>query len=167
MKVLRQILLQSAASSLFLLAAGAVQAHAFKAGDIAIGHPWARPTVEGQRAGGGFMKLENKGKTDDRLLRASSEVAERMELHTMSVGSDNVMRMQEVKAIDIKAGQTVELKPGGLHVMFMGLKRPLKVDDRIKAELEFEKAGKVTVEFKVEIGSGKGGSTMGDGAHKH
>lgn len=124
------------------------QAHSFKLGAIDIGHPWARPTAAGQVAGGGYLKLTNAGAAD-RLLSASSEVAESVELHTMSMDG-NVMRMRQVEAIDLPAGQTVELKPGGLHIMFMGLKAPLKEGDKFPVKLKFEKAGEVTVTVNVE-----------------
>jgi len=137
-------------------------AHSYQAGDIKIGHPWARPTVSGQQAGGGFLKLTNAGKAD-RLLGASADFAERIELHTMKMDGD-VMRMRQVEAIDIPAGQTVELKPGGLHLMFMGLKQPLAKDSRVPMKLKFEKAGEVTVEVKVESTS----SSAAEAAeHKH
>jgi periplasmic copper chaperone A len=124
------------------------QAHEFKLGAIAIGHPYARATVPGQPAGGGFLKLENQGGAD-RLLSASANVSRSVELHTMSMDGD-VMRMRQLDAIELPAGKTVELKPGGLHIMFMGLKAPLKAGDSFPLKLKFEKAGEVTVEVKVE-----------------
>ena len=132
------------------LLTASVCAHArdFKLGAIAIGHPYARATVPGQPTGGGFLKLENKGDTD-RLLSASASVSGSVELHTMSMDGD-VMRMRQLDAIDLPAGKTVELKPGGLHIMFMGLKAPLKAGDSFPLKLKFEKAGEVTVEVKVE-----------------
>lgn len=134
-----------AASLLFPIS---THAHSFKLGAIDIGHPWARPTAAGQAAGGGYLKLTNAGAAD-RLLSASSEVAASVELHTMTMDG-NVMRMRQVEGIDVPAGQTVELKPGGLHIMFMGLKAPLKVGDKFPLKLKFEKAGEVTVTVNVE-----------------
>ena len=130
--------------------ATSVWAHDFKVGDLKIGHPWARPTVQGQMAGGGFLKIENTGKSADRLLSASTTApADHLELHTMSMEGD-VMKMRQVDAIDIPAGSTVELKPGAFHVMFMGLKSPLKLGDKLPVTLKFEKAGEVQVEMWVE-----------------
>ena len=129
-------------------ASAAAQAHEFKLGTITIGHPYARATVPGQPAGGGFLKLENKG-GDDRLLSASAGVSGAVELHSMSMDGD-VMRMRQIDAIELPAGKTVELKPGGLHIMFMGLKAPLKAGDSFPLKLKFEKAGEVTVDVKVE-----------------
>jgi periplasmic copper chaperone A len=132
-----------------LVAAGiAAQAQEFKLGSIAIAHPYARATVPGQPAGGGFLTLDNKG-ADDRLLSASAGVSGAVELHSMSMDGD-VMRMRQVDAIELPAGKTVALKPGGLHIMFIGLKAPLKAGDSFPLKLKFEKAGEVTVQVTVE-----------------
>lgn len=129
-------------------AALAAQAHEYKLGAIAIDHPYARATAPGQPTGGGFLKLENKGDAD-RLLSASAGVSNSVELHTMKMEGD-VMRMRQVDAIELPAGKTVELKPGGYHIMFMGLKAPLKAGDSFPVKLKFEKAGEVTVDVKIE-----------------
>ncbi len=123
-------------------------AHGYKLGPIEIGHPWARATAPGQAAGGGFLKLRNGGAAD-RLLAASSDAAERVELHSMKMEGD-VMRMRQLDAIDLPAGATVALEPGGLHLMFLGLRQPLAAGSRFPLKLRFEKAGEVTVEVKVE-----------------
>ena len=82
-------------------------------------------------------------------MRVSAAIAASAEMHTMSM-EGTVMRMRQIDAIDVPAGQTVELKPGSLHIMFMGLKSPLKVGDSIPVTLKFEKAGEVKVDVKVE-----------------
>lgn len=128
-------------------------AHSFKLGEITIGHPYARTTAAGQASGGGYLKLENKG-ADDKLLSASADVAASVELHSMSMEGD-VMRMRQVDGIALPKGKTVELKPGGLHIMFMGLKAPLKNGDKFPLKLKFEKAGEVTVTVNVEAGGGE------------
>lgn len=108
---------------------------------------WARPTVQGQAAGGGFLKITG-GAAADKLVSASADVSKTVELHTMVMEGD-VMRMREIGAIDVPAGKTVELKPGGLHLMFIGLPKPLKAGDSFPLTLRFEKAGEVKVEMKV------------------
>ena len=138
------------------LAALAAHAHTFKLGAIEIGHPYARATAPGQPAGGGYLSLSNAG-ANDRLLSASAEVSKAVELHTMTMEGD-VMRMRQVEAIELPAGKKVELKPGGLHIMFIGLKAPLKQGDKFPLKLKFEKAGEVTVEVNVEVA---------DTSHKH
>jgi copper(I)-binding protein len=122
-------------------------AHEFKLGDIKIGHPYARATVAGQ-PGGAFLKLDNAG-ADDRLLSAQTELASRTELHSMAMEGD-VMRMRQVDSIALPSGKTVELKPGALHLMLLGLKAPLKSGDKFPLTLRFEKAGEVTVTVNVE-----------------
>lgn len=138
------------------LAALCAQAQPAKAADIAISHPYARATVPGQPTAGGFVTLTNGGQAADRLLSASAEVSKTVELHTMQI-QGHVMRMRQVEAIELPAGKTVELKPGGLHIMFIGLKAPLKEGDTFPMTLRFEKAGEVTVTVNVE-GAGAGAS---------
>ena len=113
---------------------------------VKVDHAWARPTVPGQQGGGGFLSLTSV--SGDRLVSGSTPLAERFELHTMSMKGD-VMEMRQVDAIDLPAGKTVELKPGGLHVMFIGLKQPLAIGSKVPVMLKFEKAGDVKVEFDV------------------
>lgn len=144
-----------------LAAATFAQAHDYKVADIRIGHPYARATAPGQPAGGGYLKLENQGRTADRLLSASADVSASVELHMMKMEGD-VMRMRQVDAIDVPAGQTVELKPGGWHVMFIGLKAPLKAGDRFPMTLKFDKAGEVKVDVVVQTPGG-----AAEAPHKH
>ncbi len=110
---------------------------------------WARPTVAGQSAGGGFLKITG-GSANDRLIAASAGVAQAVELHTMAMDG-NVMRMRPIDAIDVPAGGTVELQPGGRHVMFMGLSQPLRAGTRFPLTLRFEKAGELQVEVDVAV----------------
>lgn len=135
------------------LAASLVHAEDYKLGAIRIEHPHARATVAGQAAGGGYLKLDNRG-ADDRLVAVRSPVSERVELHTMKLDGD-VMRMRQLDTIEVPAGKTIELKPGGLHLMFMGLSAPLKVGDKFPLTLRFEKAGEVTVQVAVEAMRGE------------
>jgi periplasmic copper chaperone A len=144
-----------------VLAAGvALPAHAedITAGSLKISAPWTRATPKGASVGGGYLKISNTGTTPDRLVGGSTNVSSRFELHEMSM-DNGVMKMRPVaKGIEIKPGQTVELKPGGYHVMFVDLKQPLEQGKPIKATLQFEQAGKVDVTFAVEgIGAQTGG----------
>ncbi len=157
---------------LSVLAATPVRAHEYQVGPIQIGHPWARATVPGQQAGGAFLKLQNTGTGGDKLVSASTAAAKSAEIHTMAM-EGNVMRMRELGALDIPAGQTIELKPGGLHIMFMGLKEPLKVGDSVPLRLKFERAGEVTVQVKVEALGSQGPASQAQvpasekAAHQH
>jgi periplasmic copper chaperone A len=118
---------------------------------------WARPTVAGQQGGGGFMTVTSA--VNDRLLGGSTPVARRFELHSMSMKGD-VMEMRAIDGLDLPAGKTVELKPGGMHVMFIGLKQPLALGSKVPVTLKFEKAGEVKVEFEVA-------NKLAAPAHKH
>lgn len=121
---------------------------------------WARPTVAGQQGGGGFLTITSP--VADRLLGGSTPAAERFELHSMTMKGD-VMEMRQVPAIELPAGRAVKLEPGGLHVMFMGLKQPLAAGSKLPVTLQFEKAGEVKVEFEVAARAPAGGHTN----HKH
>jgi periplasmic copper chaperone A len=143
---------------IFAVAAGA---HEFKLGPIEIDHPWSRATPKGATVASGYFKIKNTGAASDRLVGGSSEAGSRFEIHEMTMDG-GVMRMRPVgKGLEIKPGQTVELKPGSFHVMILGLKKPLQQGNRFKGTLVFEKAGSVDVEYVVEA---MGGSS---GEHRH
>ena len=131
-------------------AALAFPAHAqeTRAGDLLVQQPWTRAAGEGA-TGGGFLAISNRGAAADRLLAASSPLARAMELHTM-VRDGDVMRMRPVQAIDVPVGQTVTLRPGGLHLMLIGLSRPLREGETVPVTLRFERAGEVRVELAVQ-----------------
>jgi copper(I)-binding protein len=129
---------------------------------LQIRNPQARATAPSQPTGGGYFAIVNTGREADRLLGASAPtVADRVELHRMQMEGD-VMRMREVGTIDVPAGKTVELQPGGLHLMLFGLKRPLVAGQAFPLTLRFEKAGAVEVEMKVVAPGSEAGA-----AHKH
>jgi copper(I)-binding protein len=138
----------------------------YKAGPIQVADPWSRATPRGAETGVGYMKITNTGTSADRLLGGSVnvDVAATLEVHDMAM-ENHVMKMRAVKGgLELKPGKTVELKPGGLHVMFVGLKKPLAAGDRITATLEFEKAGKIEIEYEVRpMGAGASGSAGGHG----
>ncbi|HET6224409.1 MAG TPA: copper chaperone PCu(A)C, partial [Dongiaceae bacterium] len=91
----------------------------------------------------------NTGTTPDRLVAVKSPAADKAEIHEMKMDG-NVMRMRELdKGLEIPPGATVELKPGGLHIMFMGLKAPFAKDQRVPITLVFEKAGSIDVDLTV------------------
>lgn len=145
------------------LLASTAQAHQYELGPLTITQPWARATAPGAQAGGGFLKIANKGSAD-RLIAAEANVSNVVELHTMRMDG-NVMRMAKLdNGIDLPAGQSVELKPGGLHVMFIELKAPLKEGDKFPLRLKFEQAGEITVDVQVQ---GLGSASPADMQHKH
>ena len=119
--------------------------------------PVARATPPGAKTGGVFVSVENTGTEADRLLGVSSPVAGVAELHQMSVDA-GVMRMRGVAALEVRPGETLQLKPGGYHVMLSELRQPLKVGDRFPMTLTFQNAGAVEVSVWVEA-MGAGAST--------
>ena len=119
-----------------------------KIGALKIEDAKARATVPAQKMSGGFMKIENKGGAD-KLLAASSSVSKTMELHTMSM-EGNVMKMREVKSINVPANGVVDLKHGGLHLMFLNIKAPFTAGSTVPVKLKFAKAGDVEIKLPVE-----------------
>lgn len=156
-----------AAIGVVLALSAAASAHDYTLGALKIGHPWMRATPKGASVGGGYLKVTNTGTTPDRLIGGASDIAQRFEIHEMSM-DNGVMKMRALgQGLEIKPGQTVEFKPGGYHVMFVNLAKQVEQGQRIKATLQFEKAGKVDVEFVAE---GIGAQQSGDkpaGHHSH
>ena len=114
--------------------------------------PYARSAGPAAISGAAFMAVTNPTDTDDRLVAARSDVAERVELHTHIQTDAGVMRMVEVEeGIPLPAGETVMLQRGGLHVMFLGLTRPLTHGDEIEITLEFEIAEPLTITVPVDL----------------
>jgi periplasmic copper chaperone A len=135
---------------LAVLVASAALALDYKLGAIEINQPWTRATPPTAQAGGGFLVIRNTGAMADRLIAVKSPAADKVEIHEMKMDGA-IMRMREVeKGLEIPPGATVELKPGGFHVMFMGLKAPFAKDGKVPLTLVFEKAGSVDVELAVE-----------------
>lgn len=137
------------ATAALLALSSAAFAHEFKVGALVIKHPMTFNTAATAKAGGGYLQVTNTGETDDRMIGVKADFP-RVMLHTTEE-KDGVARMMHVDGIDIPAGETVALEPGGLHVMFMGLDGDgFQVGEKIPATLIFEKAGEVEVIFDVE-----------------
>jgi uncharacterized protein YcnI len=148
--------LASPAPGVRIVAAANAAPAAQKAGAITVEQPWSRATPGGAKVGGGYVRITNTGSAPDRLVGGSFPLASRVEVHEMRLEGD-VMRMKPVEGgLEIKPGATVELKPGGFHLMFMDLKEPLKEGQTIKGTLVFEKAGPIDVDYTVR--------SMGGGA---
>lgn len=154
-----------------VLGVGMASAHGYKIGDLEIEHPWARATPQGAKVGGGFFAVKNAGQTADRLIAVSApDTSDKIQIHQMAV-KDGIMTMAPLpNGLDIPAKGSVELKPGGYHVMFIDLKHPLKKGDHVKAKLTFEHAGSVDVDFEVDTIGATGANhdashTMGGMSH--
>jgi len=141
-------------------------AHAFDLGPLHIGHPCAGPTAPGQPNGAAYLTVENSGTEPDRLIALETPVAEAAEVHTMS-DEGGVMTMRRLDAVDIAPGAPVVFQPGGLHIMLIGLKTPLKAGEMAPLTLTFEKAGTITVELAIEKPAENGGHGEGHGGHMH
>jgi copper(I)-binding protein len=131
---------------------------------IAVEQAFARATPAGAKTGAVYMTILNHGATADRLAAASTPVAGHAELHE-TISEDGVMKMRPVDGIPIDPSGKAVLKPGGMHLMLLDLKAPLKLGDTFPVTLVFDRAGKVTVTVKVEkpgaMGTGSGGSMSG------
>jgi periplasmic copper chaperone A len=155
----------SLVAALALMAAGAAWAQA-----VQVEGAWARASVPGQKATGAFMKIT--ARDGAQLLGASSPAAGVTEVHEMKMDGD-VMRMRAVPALDLPAGKTVELKPGGYHLMLMDLKAPLPKDSTLPLTLLFRDATGVPgkLELRVPVGTAAPAGAMPDhaahGPHKH
>ena len=154
--------LASPAPGVKIIAAAGHAAAVVKAGTLTVEQPWSRATPGGARVGGGYVRITNQGPAPDRLIGGSFPLAGRVEVHEMRMDGD-VMRMKPVEGgLEIKPGDTVELRPGAHHLMFMDLKEPLREGQTIKGTLVFEKAGAVEVEYAVRS---IGGAAPAE--HKH
>lgn len=130
-----------------LMVAGLTLMSAAHADDVQVANPWIRATAPGQKVAGGFMDLT--ASADMRLTSASSPACGRVELHTMRMDS-GVMVMRPVPDIPLPKGQTVSLKPGGLHIMCIDIKKPLKVGERVPFSLLLRTANGQEQKLQVE-----------------
>lgn len=156
---------------LVCLAAMPALAQDISRGDIRISQPWARATPGGAKVAAGYLTITNTGKLPDKLVGGTATVSSVLEIHDMTM-TDGVMRMRRVDGgLEIKPGETVTLRPGGLHLMFMELKQPLKQGEKVKGTLVFEKAGTVDLDYAVApIGAASPDGNAGSGGmqqHKH
>lgn len=125
-------------------------AHEYRLGAIHIDHPVIRVASPASKTGAGFMTISNRGPVADRLLAVTTTASNRADLHG-TISEAGVMKMRaQADGLSIPPGGRVTLAPGGLHVMFIGLKAPVPAGRLIKARLQFERAGAVDVMFKAE-----------------
>ena len=134
-----------------LLLASATQsfAHDYAIGALKVEHPVAYSTASTARAGGGFLTITNNGTEDDRLVSVVADFP-RVEIHTFEMDGDVAKMMHMENGLEIPAGETVMLAPGGFHVMFMGLSNGFTTGDTFDATLVFESAGELEIQFNIE-----------------
>jgi periplasmic copper chaperone A len=145
----------------------APRAHAsgYDVGSMHITQPWARATPKGAPAGAAYLTVTNGGNAPDRLSCVSSDASATCQIHSMTM-DNGVMKMRPVEGgLEIPPGETVTLKPSGLHLMLVDLKHPLEPGKTMEATLKFEKAGTVKVDFPIAaIGaSAPGGAAAPNG----
>ena len=116
---------------------------------IQVSKAWARPAAQGGN-GAGYAVISNSGPKADKLTAAASPVAARIEIHESMIMSGQAMMHPRPGGLAIPAGGAASLKPGGFHLMMMGLKRPLKAGEHFPMVLTFQKAGKLSVDFVVQ-----------------
>ena len=148
-----------ATAALFLVAPAFAHDGVVHLGPINISAPFTRATLPNAPVGGGFLTIENTGSEPDTLVSVTSTVAKDAQIHEMAMQGE-VMRMRKLDTgIAIPAGKTIELSPGGLHLMFLKVKEPFKQGGRVPATLTFQKAGKLEIVLPIEA--------AGPGGHQH
>jgi copper(I)-binding protein len=118
------------------------------ADDVIVAEPYVRAVPPGQPNSAAFMQLQNNSTTKHAIIKAESPVSNVVELHT-HINEGGIMKMRQIKQIDVPAQGTTTLKPGGLHVMFLGLKSDLKPGQSVPVTLIFEDGSKTTIHAQV------------------
>ncbi len=136
-------------TALLTLPLANVWAHDYQIAELHIEHPWARALPPNAKAGAAYLVIDNQGSHADRLVGASSPVADKVEMHTI-VHQGEVMKMQKLELVDLPAQTKIAFAPGQNHLMLFGLKQPLVAGERFAVTLEFEQAGKVEVQVAVD-----------------
>ena len=121
----------------------------YRLGPLTVSEPWARASAGKAKAGAAYLSIANDGLEVDRLLKAATPVAKKAAIHT-HIMDGGIMKLRPVEALEVNPGEPAVLKPGGLHVMLMGLKAPLKEGETFPLTLTFEKAGTLEVQVNVQ-----------------
>lgn len=157
-----------AAVSIVFVSTAAIAGDGHKAGDLTVTDGWARASATPvAKAGAAYIGVQNTGAHDDVLVSATSPVAKRVEIHTHK-HENGVMKMRPAGDVTVSAGHGIAMEPGGLHVMLMGLKKPLKEGEHFPVTLTFKNAGDVTVPV-MTLGVAASGPAHGHegGQHGH
>jgi periplasmic copper chaperone A len=132
-----------------VMSAGPAAAHGYGTGDLQVRHPWARATPPGATVAAGYLEIRNSGQQPDRVVAASTPAAERVEFH-IQMQEGEVLKMREVKDFPVPARQRLTLRPGGSHLMLVGMKQPLAKGGRVPLTLRFERAGELQIELEIQ-----------------
>ncbi len=155
--------LVTAGALVLVLTAGAGSNSKF--GPIEISNAWARASTGSNGAGAAYFEIRNHGRHADRLVSAKTDVSRTASLHA-GIIKDNIMRRERVEGLEVQAHGRATLKPGGHHVMLMGLAKPRMKGHSFLLSLTFERAGTVTVKVAI-MGPGARGPHGGPGSHRH
>ena len=117
-------------------------------GDLSVARPWSLALPPVTPNGAAYLRIENRGQAPDRLVSAHSPIADRTEMHTHEMDG-GMMSMRRVHSVEVPAQGGVAFEPGGLHLMLLGLKKPLVAGERYPLVLEFEKAGRIEVSVEI------------------
>jgi copper(I)-binding protein len=150
----------------FLTTVSVAKASEQVVGDLKLTAPWIRASVPGQVNGAGYVQIDNQAGQADRLISATTNGVNRVELHTI-ITDNGVAKMREVPGIDVPAKGAVKLMPGGFHIMFLGLTSPFKADTTVPVTLKFEKAGEVKVDFEIKPATYNPNAKSAHDNHKH
>ncbi len=118
--------------------------------NVIITDAWVREVPPGSNVSAAYMTIENKGDMADKLMAISSDIAENVEIHMSSVDEKGVAKMEMIKILELPSGEKVELKPGGMHFMLIGLKEPLVGKENVNLILSFEKAKEINMQVPVK-----------------
>ncbi|WP_417412205.1 copper chaperone PCu(A)C [Hoeflea sp.] len=151
------------------LSSAMVSAHDYKLGSLEIEHPFARATPPNAPVSGGYITIRNTGEEADRLISGEADFADRVEIHEMKMDGEVMKMRQLTDGLEIPAGGEVVLKPGGYHIMFIGIDSQFKDGENRNVKLTFEKAGSIEVDFTVQDMRAMQGNMKqdGEGAMSH
>jgi periplasmic copper chaperone A len=135
------------------------QAQTSTTSSVSVEHPWARATPAGAKTGAAYLTLVNNGTSADRLIHASTSMAEKVQVH-QDIDENGVMKMRELPVVEIGPGAALTFKPGGTHMMIIGLKQPLKKGQTFPLTLDFEKAGKIDLQIPIAKAGAMGDHDM-------
>lgn len=134
--------------------AASISLPVFAADTVSIEGAWTRATPPGAVNSATYAQLVNSGTEDRTIVSATTDAAEKVELHTV-IAEDNMMKMRQVPYINIPAGSMTELKPGGLHIMFLGINEQLKDGGQVTVEVEFANGDKMSFDSPIKKMMGK------------
>lgn len=133
---------------ILILVFASLLSNACSSQDLSIEDAWARPGTQGTMSAAYFV-INNSTDQDDELLQVDSDIAENVEMHLSTMQDDGTMTMIQQESIPVPALSSTELKPGGLHIMLIGLTEDLRPDDVLNLSLQFKNAGLLNVEVTV------------------